>query len=192
VLGVGGFVNAHLLAFGLGLAALVAIGATVLSRAEMRPRIYAAARRAPLVGRLLKLREIAAWARLTAFGLSNGLDLLQVAVLTRKATPPGPLRSGLEAFETDLKAGVSVDAALGRHTGLEGVDLSLLRAGQKSGTLPEMFGFLADRYDGELRDSVKRMTALLEPLAVGMIAVMVGIIALSLVTALTSIYDVIQ
>jgi general secretion pathway protein F len=192
VLGVGGFVNANLLPIGAGLAVLVAAAAALLSRPDMRPRIYAAARRAPLVGRLLRLREIAAWARLTAFGLANGLDLLQVAVLTRKATPPGPLRSGLEAFETDLKSGVTVDAALGRHTGLEAIDLSLLRAGQKSGTLPAMFGFLADRYDSDLRDAVKRMTALLEPMAVGLIAVMVGIIALSLVTALSSIYDVVQ
>ena len=192
VLGVGGFVNAHLLPIGAGLAALAAIAAWTLRRPDMRPRIYAAGRKAPLVGRLLRLREIAAWARLTAFGLSNGLDLLQVAVLTRKATPPGPLRSGLEAFETDLKAGVAVDTALGRHTGLESVDLSLLRAGQKSGTLPEMFGFLADRYDAELRDSIKRMTALLEPLAVGMIAILVGVVALALVTALSSIYDVVN
>ncbi len=191
VLGVGGFVDAHLAVIGAALAGLVALGVAVLRRPDMRPRVYAVVRRAPLVGRLLRMREIAAWARLTAFGLANGLDLLQVAVLTRKATPPGPLRSGLEAFETDLKAGVTVDAALGRHTGLEGIDLSLLRAGQKSGTLPEMFGFLADRYDVDLRDAVKRMTALLEPMAVGTIAIMVGVIALALVTALSSIYDVV-
>ena len=192
VLGVGGFVSAHFAVIAIAFAALVALAGALLTRPDMKPRLYAAARRAPLVGRLVRLREVAVWARLTAFGLANGLDLLQVAALTRRATPQGPLRSGLESFETDLKAGVTVDAALGRHTGLEPIDLSLLRAGQKSGTLPEMFGFLADRYDGELRDAVKRMTALLEPLAVGMIAIMVGVIALSLVTALSSIYDVVN
>ncbi len=85
-----------------------------------------------------------------------------------------------------------MDVSLGRNTALSAMDLSLLRVGQRSGALPAMFAALADKYDSELKDTLKRVTSLLEPAAVGLIAVMVGVIALSLVMALSSIYDTVS
>ena len=67
--------------------------------------------------------------------------------------------------------------------------LSLLRAGQKSGAIGAMFGFMADNYEARLRDRMKRMTALLEPMAIGIISIVVGFVALSLVLALSSVYE---
>jgi general secretion pathway protein F len=52
-----------------------------------------------------------------------------------------------------------------------------------------MFDFLADGYDDKLSDMMKRLTALIEPLAIGIISVLVGVVALSLVLALSSVYD---
>jgi general secretion pathway protein F len=52
-----------------------------------------------------------------------------------------------------------------------------------------MFGYMADAHDERLRDDVKRITALIEPLAVAVIAGVVGMVALALVMALASIYE---
>jgi hypothetical protein len=128
-------------------------------------------------------------ARLTGFALRNGVGLLEASNLGRKATPEGGFQLALEQFERDLKAGVAVDESLGRHTTLTSMDLSLLRAGQKSGSLGKMFDVLADGYDDKLSDMMKRLTALIEPLAIGVISVLVGVVALSLVLALSSVYD---
>ena len=43
-----------------------------------------------------------------------------------------------------------------------------------------------------LRDAVKRATALVEPIALAMIAGVVGVIAVALALALSSVYDVMQ
>ena len=96
------------------------------------------------------------------------------------------------ASEAELRSGVALHVALGRHTRLSAMDLSLLRTGQKSGALAQMFGFLADAYDDRLKDAMKRFTALAEPAAIAAISVVVGVIALSLVMALASIYDSVQ
>ena len=192
VLTVGDYVSSHLLLVGLAAAGLAGAIAAMVGSPGARRRLYAFGHRTPLVGRLLRTREIASWARLTAFALQNGVELLTAAALAREATPEGPLRTGLALFETDLKAGVAVDVSLGRNTALSAMDLSLLRVGQRSGALPAMFAALADKYDGELKDTLKRVTSLLEPTAVGLIAVMVGVIALSLVMALSSIYDTVS
>lgn len=169
-----------------GSAAGLALG---LSNPGFRVRMYNFAHGIPLVGDLLKSREIASWARLTGFALSNGVGLLEASNLARRAAPDGTFKRGLEQFERDLRAGVAIDQSLARHTRLTVMDLSLLRSGQKSGALPKMFNFLADGYDEKLRDSMKRLTALIEPISIGLISILVGIVALSLVLALSSVYD---
>lgn len=189
VIETGEFASSHIW---LVLAGLVGLGlavAAMISSPALRLRAYNAAHGLPLIGDLLRYREITTWSRLTGFALRNGVGLLEASDLARQATPQGRFRRGLEQFERDIKAGVTVDQSLGRHTQLTPMDLSLLRVGQKSGALGKMFDFLADGYDAKLTDSLKRLTALIEPLAIGLVSVLVGIVALSLVLALSSVYD---
>jgi general secretion pathway protein F len=192
VFAVGDFVNSHLVAVALGLAALGALVGLAVSHPEGRRRLYAMGHWTPVIGGLLKAREIATWARLTAFSLSHGVALLDASALSRQALPAGRFRSGLEAFDFELRTGAAVDVSLGRHTGLTAMDLSLLRAGQKSGALATMFALLADSYDDLLKDRMKQFTALAEPAAIGAISVVVGLIALSLIMALASIYEAVS
>jgi general secretion pathway protein F len=192
VFAIGHFVNAHLIVTGAGLAALIAGLLFAIGQPAVRERLYRLGRALPVVGDLIKAREIATWARLTSFSLGSGVPLLEAATLSRQGVPAGPFRDGLAASETELRSGVALHVALGRHTRLTPMDRSLLRTGQKSGALASMFGFLADSYDDRLKDSMKRFTSLAEPAAIAAVSVVVGVIALSLVMALASIYDSVQ
>lgn len=189
VFAIGHFVDDHVALVGAALAALVVLVAFAAGLPAVRARLYAFGRQVPVVGDLMKAREIATWARLTSFALANGVPLLDAAALSRQGVTAGSFRDGLAASESELRSGVAVHAALGRHTELTPMDLSLLRTGQKSGALAAMFGFLADSYDDRLKDRMKRFTSLAEPAAIAAVSVVVGVIALSLVMALASIYD---
>jgi general secretion pathway protein F len=192
VFAVGDFVNAHLIVVGAGLAAAVGLIGLGASHPAGRRGLYAVGHAAPVIGGLLKAREIATWARLTAFSLSHGVTLLEASALSREALPAGAFRSGLEAFDFELRTGAAVDVSLGRHTSLTAMDLSLLRAGQRSGALATMFALLADSYDDHLKDRMKQFTALAEPAAIALISIVVGLIALSLIMALASIYEAVS
>ena len=189
VLAMGNFASANLLLVLLGIGGLIALGVAALTQPPVREQLRRVAYAVPILGSVLRTREIATWARLTAFALSNGLDILSAAALSRRAIHDGALRRGLAAFETDLKAGVAIDASLAANTSLQPMDLSLLRAGQRSGALAKMFGFLADSYEARLKDAVKRFTAVIEPTAIGLISIIVGVVALALVMALSSLYE---
>lgn len=189
VLSAGEFANANIGLVGIALGAMIALIVVVVGNPAMRARAYAFAHGLPVVGPVIQAREIASWARLTAFALNNGVPILSAVALARAAVPVGPFRQGLDRLDSDLRAGLTLDASLGSHTNLEAMDLSLLRAGQKSGAVGAMFGFMADNYEGRLRDSMKRMTSLLEPLAIAFISLVVGFVALSLVLALSSVYE---
>lgn len=189
VLAAGEFANANLGLVGIALAAIVALIVVVVTNPAIRAQAYTIAHGLPVVGAVIQAREIASWARLTAFALNNGVPILSATALARAAVPIGPFRQGLDLLEGDLRAGLTLDVSLGSHTTLEAMDLSMLRAGQKSGAIGAMFGFMADNYEARLRDRMKRMTALLEPLAIAVISIVVGFVALSLVLALSSVYE---
>ena len=189
VLAAGRFFDGHALALGLTLAVLAVIAVVTASRPAGRAAIYGAARETPLIGGVLRAREISLWARLLGLALANGLPLLSAAALAWRSVPAGGFSRGLATMEDDLRAGLTIDTALQRRTRLTAMDISLLRAGQRSGALAAMFGYVADSYDEKLRDDVKRMTALLEPLAIAVIAGVVGVVALGLVMALASVYE---
>jgi type II secretory pathway component PulF len=192
VFAVGHVVNTHLVVSGVAIAALIFAVVFSIAQPAVRERAYRLGRALPVIGDLLKAREIATWARLTSFALANGVGLMEASALARQGAPAGPFRDGLAATEVELRSGAALHVALGRHTRLSPMDLSLLRTGQKSGALAQMFSFLADSYDDRLKDSMKRFTALAEPAAIAAISVVVGVIALSLVMALASIYDSVQ
>lgn len=173
----------------VGAAMLVLLILAAVANAGVRRSIYNVAHGLPLVGGILKAREVTSWARLIGFSLKNGVLLLDAAALARQGSPEGGFRQSLDHFERELKAGVDVDVSLARHTRLEPMDLSLLRAGQKSGQLPKMFLYVADRYDVILKDRLKRLTTLIEPITIGFVAIFVAILAISIMLALTSVYD---
>lgn len=189
VLSAGEFANANIGLVGIILAAVIGGITIVVINPTVRTWAYTAAHGLPVIGPVIQSREIASWARLTAFALNNGVPILSATALARAAVPLGPFRAGLNMLESDLRAGLTLDASLGAHTRLEAMDLSMLRAGQKSGAVGAMFGFMADNYEARLRDRMKRMTALLEPAAIAIISLLVGFIALSLVLALSSVYE---
>ncbi|MDB5451940.1 MAG: hypothetical protein JWO33_518 [Caulobacteraceae bacterium] len=185
------FTNAHLAAVLITLAVLIVGPIVAMTNARVRAGVYGAARSAPVVGPLIRWREIGAWARLLGFSLNSGVLLLDAAALARTGAPEGPLKRGLEQVERELKAGVAVDAALGRHTQLELMDLSLLRAGAKSGQLARMFLVVAERYDARLRDGLKQATTIIEPATILFVAVMIAMLAIAVMLSLVSVYGTI-
>lgn len=189
ILSAGEFANANIGVVGIALAVLVAAGVFIATNPAVKARAYAVAHGLPVVGNVIQAREVSSWARLTAFALNNGVPILSATALARAAVPDGPFRDGLDKLDGDLKSGLTLDASLATHTKLEAMDLSLLRAGQRSGAVGAMFGFMADNYENRLRDSMKRLTALLEPAAIATISLIVGFVALSLVLALSSVYE---
>lgn len=189
VLDAGEFANTNLPIVGIVFAALAALIVVIVTNPGVRGQAYTIAHGTPVIGPVLQSREIASWARLTAFALNNNVPILSAAALSRAAVPTGPFRVGLDRLEGDLRAGITLESSLASHTKLEAMDLSLIRAGQKSGAVGPMFGFMADNYETRLRDRMKQMTALLEPLAIALISIVVGVVALSLVLALSSVYE---
>lgn len=146
----------------------------------------------PVLGTLMLSRQRATWARIMSFALASGLGLLEATDLALASAPEGRFRRGLSLANRALRKGKRVDEAFGERGVLATLDLSLLRAGQRSGALPDMFAYIGDRYEEQLKQTLKRLTTLIEPLAIAFVAIAVGAVAIGLVTAMTSVYETVS
>ncbi|GGE45962.1 general secretion pathway protein GspF [Marinicauda pacifica] len=144
----------------------------------------------PVVGSFLRSAEIARWARTCATALSGGAPLLEALILAEGSLQSPRRRQGLAEARRAIRAGEAIDVALRAHTDFDAMTINLVRTGRASASLDEMLAFLADLHEEEARNRAKRLTALAEPMAVLFIASVVGLVVVSLVLAMTSLYDV--
>ncbi|NEX95367.1 type II secretion system F family protein, partial [Caulobacter sp. 17J65-9] len=171
------------------IAAACAVTAAVLSDAGVRRAGIEALARVPGLGRIVIQRQRAGWARIMAFSLGAGVGLLEAAELAAASLPDGRFRRSLAEAAVAFRAGKSPAEAFAAAGALSATDVSLLRAGQRSGVLAEMFQVVADTYEEDLRTTLKRAAVVAEQAAIACVASAIGAVVLSLVTALTALYD---
>jgi type IV pilus assembly protein PilC len=80
-----------------------------------------------------------------------------------------------------VKQGEKVAAPLIRQSVLPSNVVQMISAGEESGKLGEVLQDVAEYYAGELRNTIKTMAAMLEPLMIVIMGLVVGFIAMSIV-----------
>lgn len=143
----------------------------------------------PVAGTFLRTSDTARWARVTGAALGAGANLLDAMALAERGVLSGQFRTGLAEARRAVRGGDAVDEALRLHTRIDAMTLNLIRTGRLSGALSEMLLFVAETGEGEARNLAKRLTALAEPMAIAFIASIIGLIVISLVLAMSSLYD---
>lgn len=171
-------------------ASVIAIALLSQTRA-MRAAFSQLAHATPGLRALLAARQRTAWSRVAALSVDAGVGILDAITLAAGALPEGKLRRALMATIPALRAGRPMDAAFREADAISTIDASLLRAGQRSGALGPMLHAIAARHEEDMRDALKRLTVIVEPVAIITVALMVGGIVLALASALVGVYETI-
>lgn len=191
VIGFGTWFQEHwsliLIGFAGGLVAIATLG----RRFALPARMSAALVHLPVLGRLIVDTEISRWARTVAIALRNGASMLDALMLGESASSLVPMRAELRLVRKAVRAGQPLDEALARsHFGFGEDVLDLIRTGRNSGTMPDMLLFVSEMHEAEAHERSKRLTSLIEPLTILFISAIVALIVISVVLAMTSIYEV--
>lgn len=167
----------------LVLLALVAAGAGLRSlgrtvggrRALDRWRL-----RVPVLGRLQANLLLGSMGRSMAMLLGSGLPLLQALEATGEVLANSTFSRAL----AEVRQGVNRGESLAETMALTGVIppfvVEMVRVGEQSGALEEMFGKTAEYYDRQAEEMVANLTALLEPMLLLIIGGLVAFILVSL------------
>jgi general secretion pathway protein F len=170
--------------------ALLASGVWALSRSPEGARALSAlAHATPGLRLLLIARRRGTWTRIMALTLSAGVNILDATQLAVNALPEGALKREAAGAIPALRAGKPIGEAFRSVGALGEVDASMLRAGERSGALAQMFAAISQRYEDDTRDALKRLTLIVEPMSIAIVASLVGLIVLGLVSALAGIYE---
>ncbi|MDE2270387.1 MAG: type II secretion system F family protein [Xanthomonadaceae bacterium] len=168
--------------------ALLAVVGTVaaLRKDSVRDRLYQRISGLPLVGAWLLESEIARWAKMMGTLLGNKVALLDALELSSEGLRLQQRRIRMREVARAVRSGSTLAQSLENHDALTGTGYNLVGVGERTGTLPGMLQSLATLYEEAGRQRMKRLLALIEPLAILVIGAVIGTIILGVVLAITS------
>ncbi|HEY81865.1 MAG TPA: type II secretion system F family protein [Dehalococcoidia bacterium] len=144
----------------------------------------------PQLGRIILVRTIAHFSRITSVLIGAGLPLVEVIPLARQTVTSEVLRRELDKMPSCLLQGQSLSQAMSSSKLFPGMVNQLVRLGEETNTLEKSFSTLADHYDFEFNQAMNIFISMLEPLLVLFVGLLVGFIALAAMMPIYSIYDV--
>ena len=145
--------------------------------------------RTPLAGDIICHMETANLCSTLGTLLVNGVSLLTALTIAKGTVGNSSLREVLVEAETNLRNGKGLSKALIESGQFPKMAVQMIKMGEESGKLEEMLLNVAKTYAKELRITIQRMLAMLEPaLILGMGVVIAGII-ISILMAILSVND---
>ena len=143
----------------------------------------------PLLGDLMVKTQMAIFARTLSTLLNNGVPLLAALRIVGETLTNQVLQRRIASVAEEVKGGTTLAAGLAESGSFPALAVHLVRVGEETGSLDAMLQRLATIYDREVRATVQRMLALLEPVLIIGLGIIVGGIIMSILVAILSIND---
>lgn len=143
----------------------------------------------PLFGHIVLNMETANIARTLGTLLGNGVSILNALTIVRETVSNKVLAEAVQDAAEQLKQGRHMSDALLEKTVLPKMALQMIRMGEETGRLEEMLLRVAVIYDKQLKVSIQRMLALLEPVLIISLGIMIAGIIVSILLAILSVND---
>lgn len=159
---------------------LFAVAAVLFHRSRRgRKLIDSLALRLPVVGPMLVKQGVSRIAMIIGTLSRSGVELTRAFDLAEKSTKNSVFRSALHECGNRIAAGEEVADALESSGAFPPLAVRVFSVGQDSGKLDEMLFRLADDYDEQVKTSSARLTSLIEPVLILVLAAMLGFLLLA-------------
>jgi type II secretory pathway component PulF len=143
--------------------------------------------RAPVVGKVFKLNLYGQFSRTLATLLQNGVPVLTALKITEEVIPNRILKEAIAKTREDVTDGKTIAQPLARSKIFPQLMIDLLKIGEETGDVPGALQNLADTYENELVIALRVMTNLIEPAMIIVMALGVGFLLFSVLSAMFAI-----
>jgi type II secretory pathway component PulF len=141
--------------------------------------------RLPLFGPVIATRFYAQFAHSLGNLVTNGVPLLNSIRLVSRISANIYIQSILTKVSSLVAEGSSLSSGLRKSNEFPMMLVDMVAVGEQTGQIGKSLEKCAIRYDKELDKRIKRMTALISPVILIFMAVVVGIVAFSIVAAIS-------
>src|SRR5437867_279050 len=143
--------------------------------------------KAPAVGKVIKLNLFAQFARTLATLLHNGVPVLTALKITEQIIPNRIMKDAIGRTREDVTDGKTLAQPLERSKVFPQLMIDLVRIGEETGDVPGALQNVASAYENELSIALRVMTNLIEPAMIIIMAVGVGGLLFSILSAMFAI-----
>ena len=142
---------------------------------------------APVVGKVVKLNLFGQFARTLSTLLVNGVPVLTALKITEQIIPNIVLKEAIALAREGVTDGKTLAQPLAKSRLFPQLMIDLLKIGEETGDVPGSLKNVADTYENELTIQLRVMTTLIEPAMIIILAIGVGFLLFSVLSAMFKI-----
>lgn len=148
--------------------------------------------RLPVLGDLVRFTVIERFCRVLTSMVSSGVPIPDSLRLAATGANNRVYQIALDRVRNEMMEGEGMSRPIARTQLFPGTVTQMIRVGEETGTLDDQLEVVASYYEKELDYKLKRLTNLFEPLCIVVVGVLVGFVAIALVSAIYGIYNQVE
>jgi type IV pilus assembly protein PilC len=157
-------------------------------RPQYRRHIDRLILRLPVMGPLLRFAMVERFCRILSSMLQAGVSLPEAMTVASQAMNNLVVEKALDEAREGIMRGEGLSGPLGRTALFPPAATQMLRVGEDTGSMDVQLDAAARYYEREVDDKLKRLTSLFEPVILIVMGVIVGFVAIALVSAMYGIF----
>ena len=142
-----------------------------------------------MVKTLVQKIEVARFSRTLGTLIKSGVPILQSLNIVKETIGNLVIASSLTGIHEGIKEGEGISKPLKNANTFPSLAIHMITVGEETGRLDEMLLKVADTYDQDVRNAIKRLISLLEPCLILFMAFIVGSIVITMLLAIISVND---
>ena len=189
VLGISGFIQNYWWVF-LGLFVLGAFAIQQLKKQkQFRYALDYVQLKIPIFGTFMQKTILARFSQTMSSLLNSSVPILQALDVTNRVIDNQVVKEVITQAREDVEQGESMSRPMQAHWFFPHLIIQMIQVGEISGSLDEMLKKVADIYDQEVEEASEKLQSLIEPLMIVFLAIIVGIIVLSIVVPMFKMFE---
>jgi type IV pilus assembly protein PilC len=172
----------------IGIVAVVVAAVLYYRTPSGNYRISKLSLRLPVIGRILILSELSRACRTISLLFRVGLPLPDVMAMASQGTTNKVVSEALDEVRRELIRGQGLSKPMSKNTLFLPLMVQMASVGEGTGNLDQTLTTVAESYEMEADDRTDAAVGLIQPIMTIAIGLVVGFIALSLMSAMYSMY----
>jgi type IV pilus assembly protein PilC len=146
----------------------------------------------PIVGELTLKMSIARFCRTFGTLISSGVPMMRSLEIVGETLNNMVLTEAIDETRACIREGQKLSEPLAASGLFPSMVTHMIDVGEESGRLSEMLVKVGDFYDGEVETTIKGLTSMIEPMLIIFLGVVVGFIAISVMTPIFKLVNSVQ
>ncbi|MGP3777663.1 type II secretion system F family protein [Halanaerobium saccharolyticum] len=144
----------------------------------------------PVFGDMMQKIYLSRFSSTLSILVDSGVGLLESLSIVENVINNKVYSDALTMVRVQVREGMSLAAELDRYPKLFSLMvIQMTRVGEETGALPKMMVKISDFYDSEVETSVDGVITLIEPAMIVILAVVVGFVAVSIITPMFDMFQ---